>query len=95
MRESYIVYLVSFMIAAAAAVAVFLYWVATRKRLAAETVGRAQEDAQRIVPLLMHLDQADALVTEAVQFGFLKFPLGLENLLGQGEALTIPLSLQG
>jgi ribonucrease Y len=49
MRGSYIVYFVSFVISSAAAVAVFLYWLATRKRLAAETLGRAEEDARRTV----------------------------------------------
>ncbi|PYR60298.1 MAG: ribonuclease Y, partial [Acidobacteria bacterium] len=37
------------MIAAVAAAAVFAWWVATKKRIAAETVGRAEEQALRIV----------------------------------------------
>ena len=44
----YLVYLVTFVISLVAATAVFLYWVANRKRIAAETVGRAQEQALRI-----------------------------------------------
>ena len=44
----YLVYLVSFVISAVGAMAVFLYWVANRKRIAAETVGRAEEQALRI-----------------------------------------------
>jgi ribonuclease Y len=44
----YLVYLVNFVITAVAAAAVFLYWVANRKRIAAETVGRAEEQALRI-----------------------------------------------
>jgi ribonuclease Y len=44
----YLVYLVTFVISFVAAAAVFLYWVANRKRIAAETVGRAEEQALRI-----------------------------------------------
>src|SRR4051812_23100665 len=44
----YLVYLVSFAISLVAAISVFLYWVANRKRIAAETVGRAEEQALRI-----------------------------------------------
>src|SRR5438552_8097808 len=44
----YLVYLVNFVITAVAAAAVLLYWVANRKRIAAETVGRAEEQALRI-----------------------------------------------
>jgi len=36
-------------VAAAVAVGVFLYWLAARKRIAAETVGRAQDEARRII----------------------------------------------
>src|SRR6478672_6829768 len=43
-----VVYLVNFVITVVAGVAVFLYWVANRKRIAAETVGRAEEQALRI-----------------------------------------------
>src|SRR5260221_858135 len=45
----YLVYLVNFIIAAVAAGAVFLYWLANRKRIAAETVGRAEEQAARLI----------------------------------------------
>jgi ribonuclease Y len=44
----YVVYLISFFISAVGASFVFLYWVANRKRIAAETVGRAEEQALRI-----------------------------------------------
>ena len=43
-----LVYLVTFVISFVTAVSVFLYWVANRKRIAAETVGRAEEQALRI-----------------------------------------------
>jgi ribonuclease Y len=60
----YLVYLVSFVISLVAAIFVFLYWVANRKRIAAETVGRAEEQALRI-----HKDaerDADARKKEAL-----------------------------
>jgi len=41
--------IVDFLVAGAAAAAVFAYWLASRKRLAAETVGRAQEQAARLI----------------------------------------------
>src|SRR5881296_4220962 len=44
----YLVYLIPGM-SLAVATAVFLVWVANRKRIAAETVGRAEEQALRIV----------------------------------------------
>src|SRR5580765_2867196 len=44
----YLLYLVSFVVGAVAPLAVFLYWVANRKRIAAETVGRAEEQSLRI-----------------------------------------------
>ena len=42
-------YLVNFIVPVVAAAAVFLVWLANRKRIAAETVGRAEEQALRIV----------------------------------------------
>jgi ribonuclease Y len=45
----YLVYLVNLIVTAAVAGGVFAYWVAGRKRIAAETVGRAEEQAQRIL----------------------------------------------
>ena len=45
----YLVYLINFAITLVAAVAVFAYWVANRKRIAAETVGRAEEQALRVM----------------------------------------------
>src|SRR5580765_3960687 len=41
-------YLVNFIVTVLAAIAVFAAWVANRKRIAAETVGRAEEQARRI-----------------------------------------------
>jgi ribonuclease Y len=45
----YLVYLVNVVITVAAAAAVFLYWVASRKRIAADTIGRAEEQAARLI----------------------------------------------
>ena len=45
----YLVYVITFAVSAVAAGAVFAYWVANRKRIAAETVGRAEEQALRII----------------------------------------------
>ena len=45
----YLGYLVNVLITLVAAAAVFAVWVANRKRIAAETVGRAEEQALRIV----------------------------------------------
>ena len=47
MRDLVLTYLIPFGAAAVAAIAVFLYWVASRRRIAAETIGRAEEQAQR------------------------------------------------
>ena len=44
----YVVYLVNLVVTAAAAGAVFAWWVANRQRIAAETIGRAEEQALRI-----------------------------------------------
>src|SRR3954453_15876313 len=44
----YLVYLVSFVISLVAAISVFLYWVANPNRIAAQPVGRAEEQALRI-----------------------------------------------
>ncbi|MBP1604837.1 MAG: rny [Acidobacteria bacterium] len=49
MRQFPLVYLVDFLVAAVAAGAVFFWWIANRKRIAAETVGRAEQEANRIV----------------------------------------------
>src|SRR5688572_2718580 len=45
----YLVYLINGTITVVAATAVFAYWVANRKRIAAETVGRAEEQALRVL----------------------------------------------
>jgi ribonucrease Y len=47
MRE--VMYLVDFLVAFVAAGAVFAYWLANRKRLAAETIGRAEQQAARML----------------------------------------------
>src|SRR5437868_6090009 len=60
----YVVYLVNFAVTALAAGAIFAWWVANRKRIAAETIGRAEEQALRI-----HKDaerDADARKKEAL-----------------------------
>ena len=44
-----LVYVINFAITAAAGAVVFAYWVANRKRIAAETTGRAEEQAARII----------------------------------------------
>jgi ribonucrease Y len=44
-----IVYLVVSVAAAITAVGTFAYWIATRRRIAAETVGRAEEEARRLL----------------------------------------------
>jgi ribonucrease Y len=44
----YLFFLINFVITAVAATAVFLWWVAKRKQIAAETIGRAEEQALRI-----------------------------------------------
>ncbi|MSO56809.1 MAG: ribonuclease Y [Acidobacteria bacterium] len=45
----YLGYLINFVVTAVAATAMFAYWVANRKRIAAETVGRAEEQALRVL----------------------------------------------
>jgi ribonuclease Y len=45
----YVKYVLDFFIAFAGAAAVFAYWVANRRRIAAETVGHAEEQASRIL----------------------------------------------
>jgi len=44
-----IVYPIVTVMAAIAAVGTFAYWIATRKRIAAETIGRAEEEARRLL----------------------------------------------
>jgi ribonuclease Y len=45
----YLVYLVNLAITVAAAAAVFSYWLATRRRIAADTIGRAEEQVARML----------------------------------------------
>jgi ribonuclease Y len=49
MRGEMVTLVTEVLVALAAAGAVFAYWVANRKRIAAETVGRAEEQASRIL----------------------------------------------
>ena len=49
MTLTYVVYVVNALITAAVGIAIYLFWLANRKRLAAETVGRAEEQAARVV----------------------------------------------
>ena len=44
----YLVYLINFAITAAVGASVFAYWLASHKRIAAETIGRAKEQAARV-----------------------------------------------
>jgi ribonuclease Y len=48
MNETYVVFVVNALITAAVGAAVFAAWLANRKRLAADTVGRAEELAARV-----------------------------------------------
>ena len=57
-------YLVNFIVTVVAATAVFAAWVANRKRIAAETIGRAEEQALRIVKDAEH--DADTRKKEAL-----------------------------
>ncbi|MBI2221701.1 MAG: ribonuclease Y [Acidobacteria bacterium] len=41
-------YLINGLVTVSAATAVYLYWIATRRRIAAQTIARAEEDAQRL-----------------------------------------------
>ena len=47
--NSSIVYLIVTVAAAITAVGTFAYWIATRRRIAAETIGRAEEEARRFL----------------------------------------------
>jgi ribonuclease Y len=71
-------YLIDFLVTTVAAAAVFAAWLANRKRIAAETVGRAEEQALRIIKdadrdaetrkkeaLLDAKEQAHAILVEA------------------------------
>jgi ribonuclease Y len=42
-------YIATFLITVVAATAVFFVWIANRKRIAAETIGRAEEQALKII----------------------------------------------
>jgi hypothetical protein len=44
-----VVYLTASLVAAAFSITVLLYWVASRKRIAAETVGRADEQSRTLL----------------------------------------------
>ncbi len=49
MTVTYVIYVVNALITAAVGIALYLFWLANRRRLAADTVGRAEEQAARLV----------------------------------------------
>ncbi len=49
MTETNVIYVVNALITAAVGIALYLFWLANRRRLAADTVGRAEEQAARLV----------------------------------------------
>ena len=67
MRDFSLIYVVDVALGFVAGAAVFLYWVANRKRIAAETVGRAQEQAAQIRRDAER--EADARLKEAILAG--------------------------
>jgi ribonuclease Y len=97
-------YIFDFLIAFAGAAAVYAYWVANRRRIAAETVGRAEEhsrtllrdaerevDARRKEALLEAKERAHELRVEAEQFArdHRQQVAGMEQILHRREhALT-------
>src|SRR5438045_8099012 len=100
----YLVLLIAFAVGAVAAGAVFLYWVAKRKQIAAETVGRAEEQALRIVKeaerdaetrkkeaLLESKEKAHELLMEAERQARLERQqtTALEQTLGRRETALI------
>src|SRR5204863_5116918 len=97
-------YLVNLVITVVAAAAVFAVWVANRRRIAAETVGRAEEQALRIVKeaerdaetrrkeaLLESKEKAHELLMEAERQARLdrQQTTALEQTLGRRETALI------
>jgi len=94
-------YIFDFLIAFAGAAAVYAYWVANRRRIAAETVGRAEEqsrtllrdaereaDARRKEALLEAKERAHELRVEAEQFArdHRQQVAGMEQILRRRES---------
>jgi ribonuclease Y len=94
-------YLIDVAVALAAGAAVFAYWVANRKRIAAETVGRAEEQASRVLrdaereaetrrkeALLEAKERAHELRVEAEQYArdHRQQITGIEQILTRREA---------
>ena len=94
-------YILDFVVATAAGAAVFAYWVANRRRIAAETVGRAEEQASRVLrdaereaetrrkeALLEAKERAHELRLEAEQYArdHRQQITGIEQILTRREA---------
>ncbi len=97
-------YILDFLVAFAGAAAAFAYWVANRKRIAAETVGRAEEQASRILrdaerdadtrrkeAMIEARERAHELRLESEQFvrDQRQQIAGMELLLARREAVAI------
>ncbi len=96
-----VAYVLDFLVAFAGAAAVYAYWLANRRRLAAETLGRAEEQARAIVreaeregdtrrkeALLDAKERAHDLRVEAEQFArdHRQQITGMEQVLARREA---------
>jgi ribonuclease Y len=101
MRGELLKYLIDASVALIAGAAVFAYWVANRRRIAAETVGRAEEQASRILrdaeregearrkeALLEAKERAHELRLEAEQYArdHRQQIAGMEQILARREA---------
>jgi ribonucrease Y len=101
MRGELLTYIIDFIVALVAATAVFAYWVANRRRIAAETIGRAEEQASRVLreaerdadarrkeALLEAKERAHDLRLEAEQYArdHRQQISGIEQLLTRREA---------
>jgi ribonuclease Y len=101
MRGELLTYFIDFVVAFVAAAAVFAYWVANRRRIAAETIGRAEEQASRVLreaerdvdarrkeALLEAKERAHELRLEAEQYArdHRQQIAGIEQLLTRREA---------
>jgi ribonuclease Y len=99
-----ITYVLDFLVALAGAAAVCAYWVANRRRIAAETVGRAEEQARAILreaereadtrrkeALLEAKERAHDLRVEAEQFArdHRQQITGIEQILARREASLV------
>ncbi len=104
MPANVITYVLDFLVALAGAAAVYAYWVANRRRIAAETVGRAEEQARAILreaereadtrrkeALLEAKERAHDLRVEAEQFArdHRQQITGIEQILARREASLV------